>query len=39
MQSTHIKIGLLKVALSQKILEDFYYSKINIPYHYPEQKI
>ena len=30
---------VLKVALSQKILEDFYLSKINIPNHYPEQKI
>jgi hypothetical protein len=29
----------LKVALSQKRLEDFYISKINIPNHYPEQKI
>ena len=29
----------LKVALSQKMLEDFYFSKINIPMHYPEQKI
>ena len=30
---------LLKVALSQKILEKFYISNINIPDHYPEQKI
>ena len=29
----------LKVDLSQKILENFYFSKINIPNHYPEQKI
>ena len=29
----------LKVALSQKRLEDFYFSKMNIPYHYPEQVI
>ena len=29
----------LKVALSQKILENFYISNINIPNHYPEQKI
>ena len=30
---------LLKVALSQKILENFSFSKINIPNHYPEQII
>ena len=30
---------LLKVALSQKILENFYISNIDIPNHYPEQKI
>ena len=30
---------MLKVALNQKILEKFYFSKINIPNHYPEQKI
>ena len=30
---------LLKVALSQKILENFYISNINIPNHYPEQEI
>ena len=30
---------MLKVALSQKILENFYISNINIPNHYPEQKI
>ena len=30
---------LLKVALSQKILENFYIAYINIPNHYPEQKI
>jgi hypothetical protein len=30
---------MLKVALSQKRLDDFYISKINIPNHYPEQKI
>ena len=29
----------LKVALSQKILEKFYVSNINIPNHYLEQKI
>ena len=29
----------LKVALSQKRLEDFYFTKINIPNHYPEQEI
>jgi hypothetical protein len=29
----------LKVALSQKRLEDFYFSKLNIPNHYPEQEI
>jgi hypothetical protein len=29
----------LKVALSQKILEKFYISNINIPNHNPEQKI
>ena len=29
----------LKVALSQKILENFYIANINIPNHYPEQKI
>ena len=29
----------VKVALSQKILEKFYVSNINIPNHYPEQKI
>ena len=29
----------LKVALSQKILENFYLSNMNIPSHYPEQKI
>ena len=28
----------LKVALSQKILENFYIADINIPYDYPEQK-
>ena len=30
---------LLKVALSQKILENFHIANINIPNHYPEQKI
>jgi hypothetical protein len=30
---------MLKVALSQKILENFYIANINIPNHYPEQKI
>ena len=30
---------LLKVAISQKILEKFYISNINIPNHYTEQKI
>jgi hypothetical protein len=29
----------VKVALSQKRLEDFYIARINIPNHYPEQKI
>ena len=29
----------LKVALSQKILKNFFIAKINIPNHYPEQKI
>ena len=29
----------LKLALSQKMLEKFYISNINIPNHYPEQKI
>ena len=29
----------LKVALSQKILEKFYVSNINIPNHYSEQEI
>jgi hypothetical protein len=27
------------VALRQKILENIYFSKINIPNHYPQQKI
>ena len=31
--------ALLKVALSPKRLEDFYFSKINIPNYYLEQKI
>ena len=31
--------NVLKVALSQKRPEDFYIAKINIPNHYPEQKI
>ena len=29
----------IKVALSQKILKNFFIAKINIPNHYPEQKI
>ena len=29
----------LKVTLSQMILGNFYIANINIPYHYPEQKI
>ena len=29
----------LKVALTQKRLEDFFFSKINIPNHYPEREI
>ena len=29
----------LKVALSQKRLENFFVARINIPNHYPEQKI
>jgi hypothetical protein len=33
------RICLLKVALSQKILKNFFVAKINIPNHYPEQKI
>ena len=33
------KSKLLKVALSQKILEKFYFSNIDIPNHYPEQTI
>jgi hypothetical protein len=31
--------GALKMAVSQKILENVYFSKINIPNHYLEQKI
>ena len=30
---------VLKVALSQKVLKNFFVAKINIPNHYPEQKI
>ena len=30
---------ILKVALGQKRLDDFYIAKINILNHYPEQKI
>ena len=30
---------LVKVTLSQKILEKIYVSNIDIPNHYPEQKI
>ena len=37
--SHDMKRHLLKVALSQKILENFYVANINIPNHYPEQKI
>ena len=33
------QFNILKVALSQKILENFYISNVNIPNHYPEQKI
>ena len=33
------KVVLLKMALSQKRMEDFYFSQMNIPNHYPEQKI
>ena len=29
----------LKVALCQKILKGFYIARINIPNHYPEQKV
>ena len=36
---SHQDMVLLKVALSQKILVNFYISNINIPNHYPEQKI
>ena len=28
---------VLKVALSQKVLKNFFVAKINIPNHYPEQ--
>ena len=35
----HVWRHVLKLALSQKILEKFYVSNINIPNHYPEQKI
>ena len=31
--------SFLKVAFSQKILKNFFVAKINIPNHYPEQKI
>ena len=34
-----INFTFLKVALSQKKLEDFHIAKINIPIHYLEQKI
>jgi hypothetical protein len=34
-----IGVFVLKVALSQKILKNFFVAKINIPNHYPEQKI
>ena len=37
--SSNLCLAKLKVALSQKRLEDFYFSKINIPNLYPEQKI
>ena len=30
---------VLKVTLSQKVLKNFFVAKINIPNHYPEQKI
>jgi hypothetical protein len=30
---------MLRVALSQKILKNFFIAKINTPNHYPEQKI
>ena len=32
------KMFRIKVALSQKILDNFYFIEINIPNHYPEQK-
>jgi hypothetical protein len=32
-------LGKLKVAFSQKRLENFFAARINIPNHYPEQKI
>ena len=33
------KLLKLKVPLSQKRLEDFYFSKVDIPNHYSEQRI
>ena len=36
---THKNMIYLKVALSQKILENFSIANINIPNHYPGQKI
>ena len=33
------EVALLKVALSQKIVDNFYIAKLNIPNHYPGQKI
>ena len=38
-KKTQIFLILLKVAVSQKILDNFYISNINIPKHYLEQKI
>ena len=35
----HKKLKKLQVALSQKRLENFFIARINIPNHYPEQKI
>ena len=37
--SSDLKPPLVMVALIQKTLENFYIVKINIPNHYPEQKI
>ena len=39
MASICMLLRVLKVASSQKILDNFYIYNINIPNHYPEQKI